>query len=41
MNKGELIASIAEASGIPRVKAERALNMVLRNMAEAMERGNA
>lgn len=39
MNKGELIASIAETSGIPRVKAERALNMVLRNMAEAMERG--
>ncbi|WP_163337085.1 HU family DNA-binding protein [Desulfopila sp. IMCC35008] len=39
MNKGELIASIAETSGIPRVKAERALNMVLRNMANAMERG--
>lgn len=39
MNKGELIATIAAAGSMPKSKAERALNMVLQNMADAMERG--
>ena len=39
MNKGELVASIAESGGITKVRAERALNIVLQNMADAMERG--
>ena len=39
MNKGELVASIAEAGKITKVKAEQALNSVLANMAEAMEKG--
>ena len=39
MNKGELIASIAKAGVMTKVKAEIALNNVLNNMAEAMEKG--
>jgi DNA-binding protein HU-beta len=39
MNKGELIATIAEASGITRVRAELVLNKVLANVANAMEKG--
>jgi DNA-binding protein HU-beta len=39
MNKGELIATIAEAGGITRVQAELALNKVLSNVANAMEKG--
>ena len=39
MNKGELIASIAEAGGITRVRAELVLNKVLSNMTKAMEQG--
>ncbi|WP_136807975.1 HU family DNA-binding protein [Desulfosediminicola flagellatus] len=39
MNKGELVATIAETRGITKVQAERALNIVLKNMADAMERG--
>lgn len=40
MNKGELVASIAKASGITKVLAEEALNNVLANMCKAMERGD-
>lgn len=39
MNKGELIATIAEGGGITKVCAEKALNRVLLNMTEAMEKG--
>lgn len=39
MNKGELVASIAEAGGMTKVMAEQALNKVLANMADAMEKG--
>ena len=39
MNKGELIASIAEAGGITRVRAELVLNKVLSNVTKAMEKG--
>ncbi len=39
MNKGELIATIAEAGGITRVRAELILNKVLANVANAMEKG--
>lgn len=39
MNKGELVATIAEQSGITKVQAELALNRVLSNMAKAMEKG--
>jgi DNA-binding protein HU-beta len=39
MNKGELVATIAEVGGITKVQAELALNRVLINMAEAMEKG--
>lgn len=39
MNKGELVASIAEAGNMTKVKAEQALNKVLASMAEAMEKG--
>lgn len=39
MNKGELVATIAEAGGMTKVRAELALNTVLTNMAEAMEKG--
>lgn len=39
MNKGELVASIAEAGGITKVMAEQALNRVLSNMADAMGKG--
>lgn len=39
MNKGELVASIAEAGGMTKAQAKKALNRVLGNMAEAMERG--
>lgn len=39
MNKGELVASIAEAGGMTKVRAELALNKVLANMVEAMEKG--
>ena len=39
MNKGELIATIAEAGGITRGRAELILNKVLSNVANAMEKG--
>jgi len=39
MNKGELVATIAESRGITKLQAEIALNAVLANMANAMERG--
>ncbi len=39
MNKGELIATIAEAGGMTKVRAELALNKVLAQMASAMEKG--
>lgn len=39
MNKGELVATIAEAGNITKVRAEQALNTVLSNVAGAMEKG--
>ena len=39
MNKGELVATIAEVGGITKVQAELALNRVLINMVDAMEKG--
>lgn len=39
MNKGELVATIAEVGGLTKVQAEHALNRVLANMADAMEKG--
>lgn len=39
MNKGELVATIAEVGGITKVQAEQALNRVLTNMVDAMEKG--
>lgn len=39
MNKGEMVAAIAEVGGMTKVRAEQALNIVLSNMAEAMEKG--
>ena len=39
MNKGELVATIAEVGKISKVRAEQALNTVLSNMADAMEKG--
>lgn len=39
MNKGELIATIAEVGKLTKVGAEQALNTVLSNMADAMEKG--
>lgn len=39
MNKGELVASIADARGMTKSQAEQALNVVLSNMANAMEKG--
>ena len=39
MNKGELIAGIAESAALTKVAAGKALDSVLTTMAEAMERG--
>jgi DNA-binding protein HU-beta len=39
MNKGELVATIAEVAGMTKVRAEMALNKVLANLADAMEKG--
>ena len=39
MNKGRLIADIAESAGMTKVAAGHALDRVLAHMAEAMERG--
>ena len=39
MNKGELVASIAESGDMTKVAAGKALDSVLANMAQAMERG--
>lgn len=39
MNKGELIASIAESADLTKVTAGKALDSVLAHMARAMERG--
>jgi DNA-binding protein HU-beta len=39
MNKGELIAEIAEVGGLTKVRAEEALNSVLAHMSDAMEKG--
>lgn len=39
MNKGELVASIAETGEMTKVAAGKALDSVLANMAEAMKRG--
>jgi len=39
MNKGRLIADIAESAGMTKVAASKALDRVLAHMAEAMERG--
>lgn len=39
MNKSELVATIAEAGGMTKVRAEMALNKVLTRLADAMEKG--
>jgi DNA-binding protein HU-beta len=39
MNKSELVATIAESGGMTKVRAEMALNKVLANLADAMEKG--
>ncbi len=39
MNKSELVATIAEAGGMTKVRAETALNNMLSNLANAMEKG--
>lgn len=39
MNKGELVATIAEVAGMTKVRAEMALNKVLANLSDAMEKG--
>lgn len=39
MNKSELIASIAEASGLTKPRAAQALNKVLTNIAAAVDKG--
>jgi len=39
MNKSELIATIAEVGGMTKVRAQQALDQVLANMADAMEKG--
>ncbi len=39
MNKGELVATIAEVAGMTKVRAEIALNKVLANLSGAMEKG--
>lgn len=39
MNKSELVSTIAEAEGITKVLAQSALNKVLSNLADAMEKG--
>ncbi len=39
MNKGELVASIAKAGVMTKVRAERVLNNILANMSDAMEKG--
>lgn len=39
MNKGELVATIAEVQGITKVRAESALSSVLNQMSLAMEKG--
>ena len=39
MNKSELVATIAENGSITKVRAEMALNTVLSNLANAMEKG--
>jgi len=39
MNKKELIATIAQSGGMTKVNAGRALNVVLTNIAGAMEKG--
>lgn len=39
MNKSELVATIAEAGGMTKVRAEMALNKVLSRLADAMEKG--
>ena len=39
MNKGELVATIADQIGITKVQAELILNRVLSNLADAMEKG--
>lgn len=39
MNKSELVATIAEAGGMTKVRAEMALNKVLSRLVEAMEKG--
>jgi DNA-binding protein HU-beta len=40
MNKGELVASIADSGGMTKSQAEQALNTVLSKMAKAMEKGD-
>ncbi len=39
MNKAELVASVAEAAGTTKVKAELVLNGVLQNMVKTMKDG--
>ena len=39
MNKSELVATIAEVGGMTKVRAQQALDQVLSNVAEAMEKG--
>lgn len=39
MNKGELVASIAEAGGMTKVKAQLVLDWMLGTMTDAMEQG--
>lgn len=39
MNKGQLVATLADQIGVTKVQAELILNRVLSNMADAMEKG--
>ena len=40
MNRAELIAAIAEATGLSKAKAERVLDSILANIARALEQGS-
>jgi DNA-binding protein HU-beta len=39
MNKGKLVATIADVGGMSKAQAEHALNRVLTNIADAIEKG--
>lgn len=40
MNKGELVAGIAESGDMTKVAAEKALNRILANLVDAMKKDN-